>query len=128
MKYLNAFIFGFVILSSLANASTITCKAQLVHSVCGSGRVEIVFDTQTKSFDLHNGDVPCWYSDLDQQGSLTKSKAVNPYLLADNFSLQISDKIFANLFYDKKFSVARLEIIDSSLDPLLSSKYDLKCE
>jgi len=128
MKYFSTCLIGFVTLFNVANANTITCKAQIIHSVCGSGRVEIAFDTESKSFDLYNGDVPCWFADIEHQGMLTKSKAVYPYFLAESYFLQISHKTFAKLTYDTELSVARLEIIDTSLDPLLSSKYDLTCE
>ena len=127
MKYISTFTIGFLALFNVANADTITCKAQLIHSVCASGRVEISLDTELKSFDLHNGDVPCWFTDIEQQGMLTKSGAGYPYFLADSYFLKISDKTFAKLFYDKKLSLARLEIIDTSLEPSLSSKYDLNC-
>jgi hypothetical protein len=120
--------------AGLAQAQTTTCRAQLVHTVCGSGKVEITYSEKEETFKVYNGDVGCWMTDYEINGGLKKVPSRYPYFLENTFKLtrldtqtvQMGD--FGALFVDTKLKVARLEIFQSSENEKAMTKYDLTCE
>jgi hypothetical protein len=130
MKTRQIILLAMTILITGVQATALTCKAQLVHSACGSGKVEITLDSENNIFLLHNGDVPCWNMDLKKHGQIEKVQTKYPYFVAETFELKLhaSPEIYATLLYDSETQVARLEIMNKDLNyPTLSSKYDLVC-
>ncbi len=133
MTQLNSFLAGLIFLTILSTASATTCKAQLVPTLCGSGKVEITFDSKQNKFSIYNGDVGCWFGDFELQGRLIKTKSHYQYLSVDSYILKIQDNdvLYAKLIYDPALSLARLEIIEDESrndNGRMSSKYDLICD
>lgn len=134
MKIGKIMIIVALFIGTLANAQAITCKAQLVHTACGSGKIEISFDSKTMLFEFHNGDVRCWMPDYQVKGILEKKVAEYPFLLGNTFKLSILDDqtnqtvTYGNLVYDDRLKVARLELNPRYEYEKTNSKYDLTCE
>lgn len=127
-------VIALLVLSSVSHAQTITCKAQLIHTICGSGRIEISLDNATKKFKFHNGDVVCWMQDYELQGFFEKSNSAYPFYLDNTFQLSPIDEQtnqvigHGSLIYDEKLKVARLEIAHRFEMETTNSKYDLTCD
>jgi hypothetical protein len=60
--------------ASYAN-DQINCNAEILTSMCGSGKVRIIINKQDMSFKLSHGDVTCWFSDFFLEGHLKEVKA-----------------------------------------------------
>jgi hypothetical protein len=113
-------------------AGATVCKTRVVHSICGSGEVEIKFNLDRREFEMNDGDVICWSDPLlVVTGQMTEEKPQYPYYLVGTYSLVSThpnqpDTELGTLLYDPKDQVARLEISSDRLTAKRS--YDLHCE
>ncbi len=135
MKVEKIVIMTALLMGSLANAQTVTCKAQLVHTMCGSGKIELIFDDKTKLFEFQNGDVRCWMGEYRAEGSLEKKPPKYPFFLEGTYQLSTLDDHtkqpvnFGHLVYDSQLKVARLEEVNPRYKrERTDSQYDMSCE
>jgi hypothetical protein len=130
-------VFSLITVAIFATPSTqaLICQAQMIHSVCGTGKVEMVLNDSlsgNNSFKIINGDVACWSIDLTIDGEAVHQEKTYPYYEVESYKLLVKDHvtktkvIYGFFHYDKMQKKARLTI-DRIAKELLSAKYDLDC-
>jgi hypothetical protein len=117
------------------SSQALTCQAQMIHTICGTGKVEMVLNNSgsgDNSFKIINGDVACWNMELTIDGEADRQGKTNTYYEAESYKLLVKDHvtntkvIYGFFHYDKTQKKARLTI-DHVPNGLLSAKYDLDC-
>lgn len=130
MKAIGIVILAVVAVAALPARAT-TCRAQLIHTVCGSGIMEITFMEGSDAFELHNGDVRCWMGDARVRGILEKNSPMYPFFLENTYDLytpggqSTAPVKYGQLLYDPRINVASLRLNTSST---LTEVYNLTCE
>jgi hypothetical protein len=78
----------FTLLTSVgASANTLSCYAQVLRTVCGSGKINIEIDLDKTSFTAKMGAVACWGYDISVNGNIKKIKGSYPFGHEDNYKL-----------------------------------------
>jgi hypothetical protein len=130
MKNLLSFIS--VVLLAAPSAQALTCRAEMIHSICGTGKVEISLDTSmvNKSFKIVNGDVSCWHAEITTIGEMEPQGKTYPYNDTDTYALVVEHPIkseYGIFYYNQTLKKARL-LLNSLPVGVLSTKYDLDCD
>jgi regulator of sigma D len=122
-------VFAIAALATM-NANAEHCSAQVVHSMCGSGRMVLDYDLKTGHFELNDGDVNCWNMDRGVSGEMKRIEAIYPYLENETFTLngQINGgslKFEGILMHDLSAKVASLKMKGFEGKP---REYNLTCD
>jgi hypothetical protein len=113
-----------VLLNSLAVALITTgvlkteateCRAQVVTSICGSGKMALTFNEKESTFALNNGDVRCWGTDIKISGIMSRVHML-PFDLEGvgyAFSQPYENyRIDGLLVYDSRVNAVHMELND----------------
>lgn len=124
-------VYFFLVVGVAFKANAITCEAQLIHTMCGSGQVEVTIDESAKTFNLRNGDVHCWMADYVLSGTIEKKERSYPYFSDYDYQFLSTDAEkpnFAEFIYDPELKVASLKLIEPTRFPLIHQNYNLTCK
>ncbi len=124
-------VYLFLIVGVAFKANAITCEAQLIHTMCGSGRVAVTIDESAKTFNLNNGDVNCWMADYVLSGTIDKKEPSYPFFSDHEYQLSSIDAEkpnFAEFIYDPELKVASLTLLEPTRFPLIHQNYNLTCK
>ena len=122
-KFLGLAMLG---LSVGADAETLDCKAQVPHTVCGSGNISAVLNLSNNTFQSTIGAVACWGVDYQVAGTTKLVASVYPY--QGNVTYQLVSKRnsepFARLIVspptNKHGSANRVAILDLDRSGILN--------
>jgi hypothetical protein len=114
-----------------------TCNADILTSICGSGNVEISIDNDSMSFQLHYGDVGCWFTEIKIEGKLIEEKAPHHLfgskkfqLVTDTDNIEIGKLIYSS--QDRyRNGLAQLTVISNkvmSSQGALFGRFNLGCD
>lgn len=101
-------------LMSLKAEATV-CTAQVIHTMCGTGKMEIMFEDlfSNQGFKLRDGDVQCWGMDRIVIGKTERLPASYPYHLENSYKLiadEPSGGFEGEMLYDPVLKVASLRM------------------
>jgi hypothetical protein len=119
-------------LAPLAVAQPTVCKAQLVNTACGSGRVEIELDPVAQTFTLLLGDVACWGADHNLEGISEPVARHYPFYSDHEYRLSTLSRRsgvpqeLGVLIIDPELHVASLRLTQTHLS--IVPNYNLACD
>lgn len=119
-------------LATTAIAQPTTCKAQLVNTACGSGRVEIELDAEAQTFKLLLGDVACWGADHNLEGISEPVARHYPFFSDHEYRLSTLSRRsgvpqeLGVLILDPELHVASLRLTQTHLS--IVPNYNLLCD
>jgi hypothetical protein len=109
----------------------ILCKAKVITSICGNGEVNIRLKTDA-TFELFNGDVPCWFGPAHYRGTYVQTETNEIALGTRTFALNYESfgaPKLGSLIYMPRRQLATLEITSHRAeDGQFGGRYNLTCE
>jgi hypothetical protein len=117
-------------------AETIECTAKVPSTGCGSGTIEVKFDTKTLSHQSITGAIGCWGHDYEYSGAVVEDKKTYPFYSSRSFQLFDKNGTLAARLYLEKSQVKERPIV-AALDmtninihsgPLVRSQFNLTCK